>query len=453
MSRLFSKRTPEKGESERPGKKGRIHSPPEAMEATPGKQQVEINMGSDLTTILESMSTKLDKLDGIDTKVCSIESTVKELKQSVDFAIKTADEAKSMASASQSKCDSLEKSVCVLEAENKKLHSKLDDVTEQVLRVESQSRRSNLNFDGIREEKNEKPEDTLRIFRGLLASTTIPNVSDIKIERCHRRPGPKGKPKPIIVKFTFFDDRQLVWKNREELNAKNVWVRQDFPKIYEERRAKFRPVLKAAKIDPRYNGRDQVYITVDKLVVDGKTYSHNQLDTLPDGLKPHQIATRVVNNMTLFYHKESPFSNFHPSRFVKDGESYSCVEQYFQAKKAAFFDDDLSVQKIRSTDDPYEHYRLGQKVSNFNDAQWISGPAVTTMEEALFAKFSQNNHLRQALLATQGTELAECSPTNKFWGTGMSLTHAHAAESSRWSGQNKLGTLLTVVRQKLSSST
>lgn len=353
MSKIFnSLKTPK--EDKHRHKRERVSSP----ESDSGEV---IQPEMDLTAILGDINSKLEKLNTIDNRVHNIETTVNDLKKSVEFALQTADEAKSMATANQSKCTKLEKCVCDLQNENQHLYSKIDYMNEHMIRLESQSRRNNLNIDGVNEKPNEKPDDILGIVRDILAKAKIPNSDSIPIERSHRRPGMKGKPKPIIVKFLSFTDRELVWRHREAISSQGIWVRQDFPKAIEERRAKFRPILKAAKLDPRYNKKGQVSLSVDRLIVDGKPYRHDQLNALPDGLKPHQISTRVVNDMTLFFQKESPFSSFHPAEFEVNHQKYSCAEQYYQVRKAEHFKDDLSAQKIMSTNDPYEHYSCGRK--------------------------------------------------------------------------------------------
>lgn len=450
----FLKKTPDKDKKKKSNKRSRVDSPPEAstMEShsdSGEKHSALSDPDTSMSAILTNINKKLDKLDSIENKVENIESTISDLKQSVEEALKSSEEAKSIALSNRDRCDRLEQYVMDLKQENVKLNARLDTEFERNLRLESQSRRINLNLDSVPEENDEKPETTIRIFRKVMQSVGVPNYNEIPIERCHRRAGPKGKPRPIIVKFSFFRDREIVWSLRDEFRQKGFWLRQDFPAEYEARRAKFKPILKAAGNDPRYNKKGQVYINVDRLVVDGKVYHHNNLESLPDGLKPSQIATRVANSCTLFYSMESPFSNFYPSPISIDGKDYNCVEQYFQASKASFFDDDNSHQKIMQAAKPHDQYKAGKQIRNFDDKQWRPSEAIKCMEKALEAKFTQNPGLKNALLATDGTDLVECSPHDKFWGTGFNMFHTYAAEPSRWSGQNNLGRLLTNLRQKL----
>ena len=37
---------------------------------------------------------------------------------------------------------------------------------------------------------------------------------------------------------------------------------------------------------------------------------------------------------TFFYGTDTPFSQFHPAKFVVDGQEYNCAEQYMMHQKA-----------------------------------------------------------------------------------------------------------------------
>lgn len=60
------------------------------------------------------------------------------------------------------------------------------------------------------------------------------------------------------------------------------------------------------------------------------------------------------------------------------------------------------------------------------------------MLEVLLAKFTTDEHCRKVLLSTGNSELIEMSPTDNFWG-----------KCPDGSGENHLGRLLMVVREKL----
>ena len=69
--------------------------------------------------------------------------------------------------------------------------------------------------------------------------------------------------------------------------------------------------------------------------------------------------------------------------------------------------------------------------------------------EGLSAKFSQNNELKEKLISTGNSVLAECAVKDRIWGIGLSMTDPDRHDMSKWKGQNLLGYALMLVRERL----
>ena len=104
---------------------------------------------------------------------------------------------------------------------------------------------------------------------------------------------------------------------------------------------------------------------------------------------------------TLFYGIQSPFSQFHPSKFTIDGVMYRCAERYMMYCKAITFKDYITAQKIMEVKDPKVMKRLGRKVRNFNKQRWLT-KSKAIVRKASLAKFTQNSKLKEKLLKTAG---------------------------------------------------
>ena len=270
-----------------------------------------------------------------------------------------------------------------LKAENKSLQNKLTTVElensnlkARLTSLESQSRRTNLHFHGIPESPNEDPE---QLAHDALSRAGFPRCPR-EIERAHRL-GPKtGKIRPIIVRFSHFKDREMVWKKlgHGAINIpppyERLHVREDYPPEVENARVQLLPIARAALDykDPHTNKSPFVKLVVDKLYINHQKYSVDNIDKLPEHLRPSRIFTPMNENRVLFFTKNSPLSNHYPSTFKCNGETYNCSEQYIMACKARLFNDQECVAKIMQEEDPVKQKRLGKSVKNFDEAHWKS---------------------------------------------------------------------------------
>lgn len=150
----------------------------------------------------------------------------------------------------------------------------------------------------------------------------------------------------------------------------------------------------------------------------------------------------------LFYKNNCFLSNFYPSTFIVENVTFLSVEQYFQYEKAKLFKDVQCMEKIMQKVNPKDHKSLGNRCKNFQEEKW-NAASTEMMKKGLMAKFQQNAHLREKLLATKGLYLAEASATDCKWGIGYSLNDFNARNPSKWRGQNLLGELLMEVRDDL----
>lgn len=153
---------------------------------------------------------------------------------------------------------------------------------------------------------------------------------------------------------------------------------------------------------------------------------------------------------TFFY--GGPFSNWLACEFEVDGVKYVSTEQYMMAEKARMFDDKVALDAILATTDPQKAKIWGRKVKNFDVKVW-NEKARDIVYKGCYAKFSQNDGLKQAILETDGTTLVEASPTDQIWGIGWGDDDAEALHRDSWQGANWLGEVLTKVREDLKAGT
>jgi hypothetical protein len=128
-------------------------------------------------------------------------------------------------------------------------------------------------------------------------------------------------------------------------------------------------------------------------------------------------------------------SNFYPAEFVWDNIIWQHSEGAFQAAKSSNRKVRLAMSEVKS---PAETKQLGKRVdlrSNWPEIR------ESVMYEIVFAKFSQNQKLKDQLLATGNAHIEEGNTwKDRFWGV---------CPPGSGNGENKLGNILMAVREKL----
>lgn len=145
----------------------------------------------------------------------------------------------------------------------------------------------------------------------------------------------------------------------------------------------------------------------------------------------------------------APFTCAFPTPEFDDRSiTFSTSEQCYMAFKAFAFMDDERLEEILATPDPRSAKALGSQVRGFDQEKWndISTPV---MIWAAFNKFSQNEDLCKKLLDTAPKTLVEASPNDLIWGVGLHETDDLILDETNWKGENRLGKVLMIVRDRL----
>lgn len=158
----------------------------------------------------------------------------------------------------------------------------------------------------------------------------------------------------------------------------------------------------------------------------------------------------IFMSTVFFYKADEPngyLSNFYPSVFTIDNKTFNCVEQYFMWRKAMMFGDTEIAEQIMKETKPAKIKALGRRVRGYQDSRWAA-ERYSVMQEGVFAKFSQNEELKQKLLGTSGN-FAECSKNDHVWGIGLGIDDPKRIDQKQWNGQNLLGSILGSVYREL----
>lgn len=215
---------------------------------TPG-DSLDILSASQLVSELEKQRTSLRN-----DMLMLIQESMKPLQASVDALCETVNHfngrltaAEALAGDNFERIASTEKTVKMLEAQNKSLQDRLDD-------LENRSRRVNLRIINI-PEGSEKGRDPTEFISDLLAENLGPDVfsKPPELERAHRSPAlkfaPGGRPRPFLICFHRFQERERVlrWARQHELKHRGTTLRvyPDVSAITAKKRAAFNKIKQA----------------------------------------------------------------------------------------------------------------------------------------------------------------------------------------------------------------
>ena len=215
----------------------------------------------DLYEIISDMSKKLDKLDIIQENMQAIEQDLKEVKKSIEYAHKEIDDLKKEnVRKAQVEKESTER-IQKLEADNAALMNSVID-------LKARSMRDNLLFYNLPENRD---ENTTEVVQNLLAEKLgLENAKNIKIDRSHRlgkKKSGESKPRPIVAKFNFHQDKVTILQNARKLKGTQIGISEQFPEEIAKERKRLYPELKKA----RSNGM-KANLVRDKLFINGELF-------------------------------------------------------------------------------------------------------------------------------------------------------------------------------------
>lgn len=162
----------------------------------------------------------------------------------------------------------------------------------------------------------------------------------------------------------------------------------------------------------------------------------------------------MQTNSNFLFFTSGEFSNWYPSAFsapVFPGSAlmdFNTGEQHMMVCKALVFHDYSIIDKLMNTNDPREQKALGRKVKHFDAAHWRQ-VCEQLFYPGLYAKFTQDDQLKQTILATDDLILVEAAPWDKIWGIGMAATDPGVEDPTNWKGTNLLGNMLMNVRSHI----
>ena len=122
-----------------------------------------------------------------------------------------------------------QKHITKLEEAEKRIDDKLEELDNKLMLLEKQDRKYNLLFYGIPQEANERLYDKMRYFFETELGIEKEKAQNIHFVNGHRYPTKNKGPNPVILRFSSFDDRELVLSHAKNLLKTRKRILTDLP--------------------------------------------------------------------------------------------------------------------------------------------------------------------------------------------------------------------------------
>lgn len=155
------------------------------------------------------------------------------------------------------------------------------------------------------------------------------------------------------------------------------------------------------------------------MILNGKEYTAEQLETLPYVLRPSSLAIKKTDTALVFFSKFCELSNHFPSVFTYQDRKFYNMEHYLAVRRAEMSQQQYYIDKALNLHDPVEAKSILNALRTDHEEEWQRNRREIALL-GIRAKFTQNKYLSSYLCKTDGLQLGEASK-NQCWGIGMTL--------------------------------
>ena len=218
---------------------------------------ISLNMVKELLKVQESTIMNFFQIhvENTNKRIDNLIRDVQDIKNSLEFSqVQVEDLVKFKDKESSELKDQIKDTCSQFAKINASIIKITQDLNEAILKVddlENRSRRNNLCFDGIPEDKNETWMTTEHKIKQVLTDHLDVKTEDFSIERAHRVGKVKSqadyKPRTVIAKFLSYKTREQVLNKKKLLKGKNIFIREDFSDKIQEKRRELIPQMYEAR--------------------------------------------------------------------------------------------------------------------------------------------------------------------------------------------------------------
>ena len=409
--------------------------------------QLVLSSKAELKLEIQNSTTEIQlQIDTITTRIDTVESKFDQHKTSVEQKLTEAQSKFLPSDEFNSTIVLLEKRIEQLENSASYQAAIINKQAEKLASLDNDKRRSNLIIHGVKEKDSPPPR---QVANDLFTELGVP-FGEGDCDYIYRiGPSQQGndRPRPILIQLTKLRHKGEVFRNVHKLKDKAKWAPVHISEDLTDENSRKQRDLKAIAAlatdlgyEARVNG-----LTIS---IDGKKFTYNNIDQLPDDLTLSAAKTIKVKNGIAFQGPHSPLSAMHKCPIVDGDNDYKSLEQGYFHKAATHHQMPGLARTILMTEKPFELHDLGKKIKY--DQVWNNGK-LNTLDELNYQKFSQNPSLRKFLLDTGKATLYEATK-DPFYGCGLTLAQRKSINDQS-PGKNEFGKSVMRARDRLLAET
>lgn len=262
----------------RKAKKPRTMDSPASSSSNPSPSSTPLKQQccTEVSDILISINNKLATLDARISLIEVLHKEFQQIRHSLEYSQQQID---TLAHENRS----LQNSVTALTTEFSAMSTQFDTVTaenkalkEAILELQSRSMRDNLIFTGIPEPStDDEPEKAVKDFmvkQLKLPTETVDNITFHRVHRLGLKLNNPTRPRPIIVKFEHYKQKELVRQQGRQLKGTHYGLNDQYPQEIIRRRKQLLPIRKQ-----RINEGKKAILTVDRLYINGQLFKDKDI--------------------------------------------------------------------------------------------------------------------------------------------------------------------------------
>ena len=160
--------------------------------------------------------------------------------------------------------------------------------------------------------------------------------------------------------------------NKQNLPG-GIYTNDEYPIHVKQIQDWLQSIPRYAKNLPDY--KDKCKLESDKLIINGMQYGIDDIHKLSSDLATFCAAEKCDDDTIAFHGELSPCSNFHPSPFTINNETFHSAKQWIQYQKCRMFGDSYTANLVLKCETPLEANCLSYRVKGVNyillEVRWL----------------------------------------------------------------------------------